>query len=171
MLNSTRKGTVERNVLALAARYQRRFPQVLEGSVVPGAVTLGAREPLLQDYARLMIPEQRLREILLNSKDSIEEVSHKLVGYLLEKNNLSAEKTTAELQELFTYLGGDKKRELIHKEDLAQLASLKRMELQDAAEFIKETDHLIGTCSCILIGPIYTAIGIMQRNALLTKRA
>ncbi len=152
---SVMKNTDQRRALALALRYQKRFPGIVEGERVEGRIAPEKRADFIKEFARIMIDDSRLREILFDPAESDGSKKIMIAAHVVGKNEFSLTKAVRELRQLASRLcfeggGGYEERQA----DILRLASIRKLSPEKSEIFQREMHHAVSCSSVILCGPI-----------------
>lgn len=162
---------IKRKTLALALSYVRRFPEVLDGEVLRGRIRLDKRPEFILDVTKLMVPDDRLRALVLekrtrsenDERDRIDSIrkSDKIAVYCLDKNNGSRDAALLELNAITSRLSGEGQR-VLKLEDILALRSVRRMPKKMALQFASGLGHMVYSVLQVLISTVDGAVGRLE---------
>lgn len=104
------KNTFERNAVAFALRYARRYPEEVDGHKVAGRVSLGKRVEFVAELSKLYIKDERVRLIALElTPPRVQDESARMKVALGRWNrlaNLAVELNGGDREKAIQYLQG-----------------------------------------------------------------
>ncbi len=157
------KNTPARKALASTVWFQHKHPETAPGNI--GRITTAKRYQHMKRYARDLIKDQKLREIILSPVEP--KSSGKLiVGYLIEKTG-SAENAFVELKRMQKELGNPLNPRFGYTRELLKYSRKKGIPKEKFKEYDKETAHIIAASFQMIVFPLMRAE--MQLEQMLNK--
>jgi hypothetical protein len=162
--------SLSRSALALTIRYQKRFPDITGGTRHPGRIRLDKRVAFIEDFSKLMIPDDKLRSLVLKwveprgiegGKEVSKERVDTIVSYCVDKNgsvNGAFDELKAIYDKVMTGHPPAHHRYLLSDLDIARLAKLQRLSDAETKEFSAELHHMVNSTRDILRQPLEGAM-------------
>ncbi|MFA6269466.1 MAG: hypothetical protein WCW13_05685 [archaeon] len=138
------KGTFARKALALNIKYQRKYPEIIQGQLIKGRFSLDKRSDFYRSLVNLSVEDKKLVAIL--TEPAPKDLGKKIAEHAMNK---CGSKPSA-----IEYLSGLKKRieELSKENGLvdAKLLKLLKITPEEQNKFLKHHNHMINSASGII---------------------
>jgi len=153
------KNTPARKALAVTVWLQHKHP---EASRISGRMNTAKRFQHFKAYAKTMVSEEKVREILL-SPITPEQAGIQIAEYLIQKTK-NPKKALSKLRQIENEVGKPIERELSFAKELIKHAKKIKIPKEKMMDYIKEINHLVaGTHETLTIPLLFAELELENK--------
>jgi hypothetical protein len=162
---------LQRDALALTFRYQKRFPEVVDGERKLGRIKIEKRGEFINNLSKLLITDDKLRLIAMERTDTSDSgVRLDLFATKVDRIAARCMEKTGHVDRAIAELEAIERRlhwpgnGLFESGDIDRLAKLQGLTPDQRDKFWIELSHMTVTAMAVLVQPFRQALKKLERS-------